>query len=198
MQTETQVIYTILGAVLCLGGWAIFWLGSRLLGLALGMAFGFFFGDLLGLVLKLDENATVLVLLACSIMGAFGGLLLMRAATTFVFGLAGFLFGALLGRMGCEMYAEVKQETYAFTAPIAVIVIAAGMVMGVLAFWMQKYIMILITSYVGSTFLVAGVEWLQQHEPWSVPGVTLLAIGWQMLLVMRLIADTPSRVADAE
>jgi hypothetical protein len=187
MQTDAQVIYTIYGAGLCLGGWAIFWLGSKLLGLALGLAFGFVFGDLLGLVLKLDANAALLVLLACSLLGAFGGLLLMRAATTFLFGLAGFLFGALLGRLGSELYAEMQHFDYAFNTNVAIAVAASGAIMAALTLLMRKYVIIVITSYMGATFLVAGLDFLTLRQPWSEVGVTLAAIFWQVLLVTQLI-----------
>lgn len=198
MQSDEQVLYTIFGVGLCLGGWLLFWLGSRLVGLALGMSFGFVFGNLLALVLKLEENPTLLVLLACSLMGAFGGFLLMRAATTFVFGLAGFLFGALLGRMGAEFYALYHEDDFAFTAPVVLAVVGSGLLMGLLAVYMQKYIMIVVTSYVGATFLVGGVEFLQTHMPWSFLCVIIAAIGWQSILVGRLLSDRRRAQQDLE
>lgn len=187
MQSEEQVIYTILGAALCLGGWIIFWLGSRIIGLALGMGFGFAFGQLLSLVLKLDPNATLLVLLACSLMGAFGGFLLMRVTTMFLFALSGFLFGALLGRLAADYYFISRGESFQFTMPVSVSIAAAGALVAALAVWMQKYIVIIITSYVGATFLVGGVEFLARGMPWSFPALLLVAIAWQVLLVTRLI-----------
>lgn len=189
MQSEAQVIYTIVGAGLCVGGWALFWVGSRLLGVALGVAFGFFFGELLGIVLKLEANAALLAQLTCSILGALGGLMAMRAASTFAFALAGFLFGALLGRLGSELYAQWHHETYAFTTQVAIAVAASGGVMAVLALLMQKYIMIVITSYVGATFLVPSVEVLANHEPWATPAVILASILWQVILLTRLITS---------
>lgn len=189
MRTDEQVLYTIIGIALCVGGWLLFWLGSRLVGLALGMAFGFGFGHVLGLVLKLQESPEMLVLLACSSMGAFGGFLLVRAATRFVFGLVGFLFGALLGRMGGEFYALYHEQDFVFTAPVVLSIVGSGLVVGVLAMYMQKYIMIVITSYVGATFTVGGVEFLQEHMPWSFVCVLIAAMAWQAVLVGRLISD---------
>jgi hypothetical protein len=61
---------------------------------------------------------------------------------------------------------------------------------------MQKYIMIIITSYIGATFLVAGVDYLQTHEPWSTPLVVVAAIAWQIVLVTRLITDSPKLEAE--
>jgi len=190
MQTDEQVLYTIFGVGLCLGGWLLFWLGSRLVGLALGMAFGFVFGQLLTMVLNLQPNQAMLVLLACCLMGAFGGFLLMRAATTFVFGLAGFLFGVLIGRIGAEFHAIYYQNTaFGWSPPVSLAVAGSGIVMAILAVYMQKYIMVIITSYVGATFLVGGVEFLQKHMPWSFVCVLVSAILWQAILVGRLLAD---------
>jgi hypothetical protein len=113
----------------------------------------------------------------------------MRAATTFLFGIAGFLFGALLGRLGCELYAEMQHFDYAFTTYVAITVATSGAIMAALTLLMRKYVIIIITSYVGATFLVAGVEFLGHRQPWSQVGVTLAAIIWQVLLVTQFISD---------
>lgn len=193
MQTDEQVIFTIIGTGLCLGGWAVFYLGTRVLGLALGLGFGFFFGELLAMVLKLDTQPANLVSLACALLGAFGGLVLMRATTTFAFGLAGFLFGALLGRLGLEIHAEVNRETFRFTTESSVIVLLAAATMGVLAVWLQKYVMIVITSYIGANFLVEGVDALAKAWPWSFLAILLAGILWQWVLVSRLLTDDGRR-----
>ena len=187
MQSEAEVILTIFGAALCLGGWVIFWMGSRLVGMALGMGFGFVFGDLLAILLKLPAGSAALVLFGCTLMGAFGGLFAMRAVTNFVFALNGFLFGALLGRMGADVYFQIKHAPFDFTGPVIAAILAGAIAMALLAIYLQKHIVIVTTSYIGAAFLTASIRFFLHHKPWSFLCIFLAAIIWQVILVTRLL-----------
>jgi hypothetical protein len=133
------------------------------------------------------------VLLACSLLGAFGGVLVARAVSTFLFCLIGFIFGALLGRVGVQLYFHVQGIAYVLTTPVALVIVGCGAVVGVLTAWLQKYVMIVITSFVGATFLVAGVPALQHYALWAFAGTFLAAVLWQVVLVTQLLGDKPAR-----
>jgi hypothetical protein len=192
MQTESDALFTIFGASLCLGGWIVFYMGSRLVGVALGAALGFVFGTAVGIVLKLPESPSMLIQLSCGLLGGFGGLVFMKAATSFLFGLTGFLFGLMLGRLGSEVYFEIRKMGFAFTNEVILAIVASGTIVGLLAVWMQKYIMILVTSFIGASFLSESVGFLKQHQPLSDAVLIVVAIFWQLLLVNWLLApDKP-------
>lgn len=189
MPNEIDVLLTIFGVALCAGGWVIFHLGTKVLGLAVGLGFGFIFGVLLSLALKIQGDVAAMVDLACALLGGLGGLVLVRAVTTFAFGATGFLFGALIGRLGSELWLQSQGQEFAFTQEVVLTVLASATVMGLLAIWMRKFIMIVVTSFAGATFTTAGVAWLDQHRPTSLLGVFLLAVVWQTLLVNKLLVS---------
>lgn len=193
MPNETEVLLTIFGFALASGGWAIFHLGTRLIGVTIGLGFGFGFGYLLAMVLQLTGNVASLIEMACALLGAFGGLLLVRAVTNFAFGATGFLFGALLGRLASEMYLQSQGQPFAFTQDVVLGILASAIAVGLLALWLKRLIIILVTSYVGATFLTAGVPWLEQSEPTSVLAVFLIAVAWQSFLAGRLLSGGGKR-----
>ncbi len=188
MPNEVEVLLTITGVALCLGGWVIFHLGTRLIGLSIGLGFGFGFGYLLALALQLEGDIASLVQAACALLGGFGGLLLIKAVTTFAFGATGFLFGALLGRLGGELWLQSQGTEFAFTQETVLIILGGAVAMGLLAVWLKRMIIVVVTSFMGATFLVAGIPWLGEREPASVLGVFLVAVAWQLLFAGRLFS----------
>lgn len=197
MEVNAELVLTVLGAALCLCGWIMFWIGSRLLGIGLGLGFGFVFATLLGHVMRIQPGGQALVLLSCSLFGALGGFLLVRAVTTFLFGILGFLFGALLGRIGVDVYYLVNNQAIpALTTVTGGVIVGCGAFVALMALWLQKYILILITSYVGASFLVVGVPYLQAHEVWALLGLFGFAVLWQSFLASLLLR--PRQLVESE
>mgnify|MGYP001767575767 CR=1 FL=1 len=192
---EVNVIMTILGAALCLGGWAIYWVGTRLIAMAFGLAMGFALGQVILLSLGISSEASNLVLLSCTGLGAVAGLLLVRPVTTFMFVLAGFAFGALLGRVGSQIYFMIQGWEFGFTTSVVGVILGSAAVFAALACFLQKYIMIVITSFIGAHFLVLCVPALSepQWQPWAFSALVLAACAWQIVFVTKLAVDKPHR-----
>ena len=190
---EVNVIMTIVGAGLCLGGWAIYWVGTRLIAMAFGLSMGYVFGQLMLTVIGVHADASNLVLLSCTGLGAVAGLLLVRPVTTFLFVLAGFAFGALIGRVGAQIYFMIQGWDFGFTTPVVGTILGSAAVFAAAAGFLQKYIMIVITSYIGAHFLVLCVPALSDPswEPWAFSALLLASCAWQILFVTRLAVDKP-------
>lgn len=178
VQSETDLIFMLCGLALLLFGWLIFRMGTRLFSVGLGAGFGFFFGEVLSVVLEIDRDAGLYITIGCSIVGALFATFMIRAVTNFLFALIGFLFGALIGRVGSEIYMNSQQMDFAFTSESGIIILATAAVTAIIAVWLQRLIMILITSYMGATFLVAGSEYLSM-QPWAFPAVLAGGVFWQ-------------------
>lgn len=191
MDQNFQVLIAIFGAALCLGGWVLFWVGSRLIGVAIGMGFGFVFGEALCYVLKLHASPVPLVLLACSLLGAIGGIFFVRAVTALLFGLMGFLFGALIARVGVDLYYATKETEFAFTPAVIAIILGSGVLLAIFAIVLQKAIVIIVTSYIGASFLVLGVPAAAAHMPVAFLAIFVASVIWQAILVTQLIPDKP-------
>ena len=162
-----QVVLWILGSLLCFGGWIVLWLGSRMIGATFGLGMGFCFGFVFAVALDLDPGPKALVELGCALMGAVGGVLLIRALNTFVLLLVGFLFGVLLGRLGVQIYAGVAQVSYKLTPNLALLIVLVGAASAGLALWLRRTLAIVITAFVGTSFLCASLGMLQRNLPWS-------------------------------
>jgi hypothetical protein len=192
---EVNVIMTILGAGLCLGGWAIYWVGTRLIAMAFGLAMGFAFGQFVILSLGVNTDASNLILLSCTGLGAVAGLLLVRPVTTFLFVLAGFAFGVLLGRVGSQVYFMIQGWKFEFTTTVAGIILGSAAVFAALACFLQKYIMIVITSFIGAHFLVLCIPALSEPrwQPYAFSALMIASCAWQILFVTKLAVDKPRR-----
>lgn len=190
VESESELLFLIAGVILLIGGWLIFKLGSRLLGVALGAGFGFFLGEVLNVILKIDRDTGLYITIGCSFLGAIAAIFMIRAVTNFLFALIGFLFGALIGRLGYESYASYQQIEFAITAESGIIILAAAGICALLAVWLQRLIMILITCYMGATFLAGGLTWFETR-PWGFPALFLGGIIWQAFILGRIFDIKP-------
>jgi hypothetical protein len=191
MDPNSHVFFVIFGAALALGGWVVFWFSTRLLGLTAGLGFGFAFGQLLATVIQVQGPTATLVLLACSLLGAVGGFFFMRAVTAFFFALVGFLFGALLGRVGLQAYLLATTGEYVLTSIGIGVILGTGVVFAILGVVLQRSITILVTSFAGATFLVAGLPIRADREIWYFVGMFAASVIWQTILVTYLLVDRP-------
>lgn len=192
MQENVPILLVAFGGMLCLGGWVLFWFGTRLIGAVLGMGFGFGFGQVLSIAMGLDVNSAILVSLGCALLGALAGVVMARTAATLLFAVTGFLFGALLGRIGVQVYFVARDEQFVLSAlPIAVI-LACAVALALLAIWLQRTIVIMVTSYMGASLLAAGWAIVPERLPWFLLSVFVGSVIWQTILVTRLIPSKPS------
>jgi hypothetical protein len=191
-QTETETILTILGAVLCLGGWLLIWLGTRVAGISLGLAAGVLSGQVLAGLIGWNQEAFGWCLLGSGAVGAVAGLWVVRGTTRLMFGLAGLLLGALVG----DALHSLEQEGWkapssggggsqsAWVQPVS----GAGMASGILAGaegvgsgWNQKRL----RSVAAGGFLGAAIGVLAQKlliiGLTSYLGVALLGISFPPL-----------------
>lgn len=187
-----EATFVGVGIILLLFGWLVFRAGTRVLGVGLGVGLGFFVGEVLNIVLKIDRESGLLLTLACCAIGGIAALFLLRAVTNFLFALIGFLFGALLGRLGSEVYATMEGQEFVLSQESGMIILGVAVFTALLAVWLQRLIMILTTSYMGATFLVAGVPALVAY-PWSFPAVLVSGILWQSSIMGRIFATKKRR-----
>lgn len=191
VQSQEELVFILVGLVLLLGGWIVFRAGTRLLALALGAGFGFFLGEMLNVVLKVDRDVGLWITVGCSAVGGLGAVIMIRAVTNFLFALIGLLFGALMGRLGAEVYAQFHQVPFEINRDTGLAIAAVAGVTTILAVWLQRLIMILITSYMGATFLVAGVDALS-IQPLAFPAVLGAGIIWQGFVLGRIFKKRKS------
>ena len=192
---QSSWILTTAGLVLLLGGWIVFRAGSRLLALAMGAGFGFFIGEVLGVILKVDRQSSLLITAGCCAVGGIAALVMIRAVTNMLFAIIGLLFGALLGRVGAEIYAQMNHTEFVLSQQTGLIILGVAVAVALLSIWLQRLIMILVTSYMGATFLVAGVEYLSQRAL-AFPAVMAAGVIWQGFVLGRIFRVQHNRKRD--
>lgn len=184
---DVQVITGILGAALCLGGWALVWLGTRLIGAGVGMGFGFGFALLAVLAINPEPGTAQAVVVAGLVAGALAGLLLTKYLTTFVFGMVGVLLGLLAGRLGVAAAGGGLEQPLEMTAQTAGILAGAAVAGGVAAVILRKHIVIAITSGAGAYLVVTSVAFFSRTPLLWLLGIFLASVVWQAILVTRLL-----------
>ena len=196
LQNQIETIFTIVGVVLCLGGWVIFYWGTRLSGIGLGLGLGYVFGELLSRVIALQATQQDVLVLVCSVVGAVAGFILIRAATRIAFFFSGFLFGAMIGRL-LALLVVSRQVGAVFTwdNQAITIVIVSAVVTGLLALFLQRHLVIVITSFIGANYLVVGVAYLNQMPVPAMLAVFVLAVLWQGFLVKALFPGSRRRLS---
>ena len=195
--SQSQWIFTGGGLALLLFGWIIFKLGTRLFGIGLGGAVGFFLGEILNILLKIDRNTGLYVSIGCGIVGALAAMFFLRAVTNFLFAVIGFLVGALMGRIGAEIFSQMNHAEFGLNSQTGAIIIGLAIMMALLAVWMQRLIMIFATSYVGALFFVTSIDELAAL-PWSFPAVLVAGILWQWMILGRLLKRRKKPAEDSD
>ncbi len=184
---SVDTVLFVLGAVLAFGGWIALWLGTRMLAGAFGLGFGYGFGLALALVIGLPPATARLVELGCAMMGAFGGILLIRAINSFLLALSGFLLGVLIGRLALQIHASLIGHPWELSPTNAIILVGGGAVAALVALYLRRTLALVITAFVGSAFLCASMEALTALLPWSFAGllVASMAVQWFLASVFR-------------
>lgn len=192
---SSDLIFVVSGLFLCLFGSIIFCFGTKLIGLGLGMGFGFFLGELTNAFMQSDENLGNFILLGFTIVGAVASLFIIKSITNLIFGILGFLFGLLLGRFGLELYSSYNGTSFELGQTNSIIIFGIAGAVAFLAILLQRYIMIFISSYIGSTFLFSGVTYLSERES-SFMVILVFSIIWQTYILGRLFRDRKRNSAE--
>jgi hypothetical protein len=194
LQNQIESIFTIVGMVLCLGGWVVFYWGTRLSGIGLGLGLGYVFGEILSRVIALEATQQDMLVLICSVVGAVAGYLFIRAVTRLAFFISGLLFGAMIGRL-IALFVVSRQvgAVFAWDTQAITIVLVTAVVTGLLAMFLQRHLVIVITSFIGANYLVVGVAYLNQMPVPAMLAVFILAIVWQGFLVKGLFPGSRRR-----
>lgn len=176
MGMTPQAILLIVGLLLCLGGWVALWLGMRLVGAAFGLGLGFIFGNAFCFALGLGGGTRALVELGCAFLGAVGGIFFIRALTSFLVTVVGFLLGVMLARLGFEMLSSAAGHPYVLTPRVALVAVGGGALMAMVALWLRRQLVIVITAFVGTSFLCAALPLLDRLLPWSFVAVFIASL----------------------
>ncbi len=147
-----QVLQFTVGIILCLFGWICYWGGLHVLGALAGGAFGVAAGVLASYVGQLGQNSLIVIGIS-ALVGAVGGIFLIRMLHRGFFLLSGIFIGLLLGLQVAVILHDTAwaQQFQWFKGGAGL----AGAVLGALAFLLlSRHIIIIITSVAGA-FLTA-------------------------------------------
>jgi hypothetical protein len=193
IQDQSQTLLTIAGVLMCLAGWLLFRLGTRVAGMGIGMGLGFGLGNVAASVAKLPPDQAMLAMGAGALIGIIGGLLLVKALTNYLFAITGFLFGALLARLALETYSAMNEQTFVLNSTSSLILLGGSAVGAVLAVMAKKTIMVVVTAYVGTTLLSMAFPVIATSSGyfWAILATSIM---WQGFVFERI--SRPRRKPD--
>jgi hypothetical protein len=157
VQINPAILYGVLGGMLCLFGFFLYWGGMRLVGMFLGGSIAALIGMILAYLTGMEGPLALAIIAILTLVGIGVGWRLLKGAHGFLV----FLIGAGLGYL---FVSKVLAPHYNYLGiwgqpwtPVAAIVI--GGVLGLLLF---RYVIILVTSAVGAylIYLAVGQPWV--------------------------------------
>lgn len=171
----------VVGAAMCAAGWLLYWCSLQFIGAVLLGAGGLLAGDALAQLFDLAGVERGLVAYGL----AFLGVLLGMGMARLVHRLAIFLLGWALGAaFFFWLVAPIRGDTawdwmssdafLAFGTPIF------GLLTGLLAIALERYIVILATSLLGAALVAHGMEW--PPTDWRFPALMVAGIVIQTIV----------------
>ena len=159
---ETISIPEILtGVALCLLGWTLYWIGLHAIGVAVGGALGALIGMALGAVFDPQGQWTLPIMAVCGALGALVGVFTIKKAHNLVFFILGLLAGGLAASITwpsvVALSADFLSADYHLVARW-VYIIAVAIICGLLMVPFSRYIIIIVTSLIGSMLLVLNLD----------------------------------------
>lgn len=158
MGVEIQIVPLIIGIILALFGWVLYWGGLTITGALFGGSLAGAICVLVQFFAEFDEKTFLILFIVLFAIGAFAGIFVFKQIHRALF----FVFGALLGVILSNPIAELlkKHELYTFEGDAAIVIFkaAAAIVFGIIIILASKYIISIITSVFGTFLILKGVN----------------------------------------
>ncbi|MGB9722759.1 MAG: hypothetical protein ACP5OO_01680 [Chloroflexia bacterium] len=169
-----QLLQGLLGAVLCLAGFSLYWGGLRVVGMFLGGTVGLLIGLIVAYLTHLERSWALLVAIAAALVGMAVGWSILRTLHAVLV----FLIGAGLGFLLTQQVLAPDYDGIwtASWMPWATAV-AGGILMG-LCF---RYVIILVTTAFGAYLIYQATGRL-----WVAVLALVVGLAWQIGLFHRL------------
>lgn len=159
-----NLLLAILGGVLCLFGFTLYWGGVRLVGIFLGGSAGAVVALLASYAARLDRTMTVILVVVLALIGMGIGWRLLRK----LHGVVVFFLGAGLGYL---LARSVLAPAYDGVWATPWMPFAAALVAGVVGSFLFRYVIILVTAAFGSYLIYQAVG-----QPWAMAVAFIVGI----------------------
>lgn len=142
---NSSLVTGLIGGVLCLFGFVLYWGGLKVLALFLGGSVGALLATAIAYIAELDSTVTLAVMGLGALLGAVLGWRFIKAMHRVIVFLIGAGLGFLAGKYILPGFGEAWTASW--------IPLASPLIGGVLAVLLFRYIIILVTAAVGSFML---------------------------------------------
>jgi hypothetical protein len=160
---EEQILWPVLVLGVLVGtlGWMLYWAGINVIGAFVGAGAGLAFGVLVQLYFEIERFVFVVHALSV-IVGAVGGVYLMRALNYYAFFIIGVFLGTAVGSSFLALSIFEDQE-WARTDRALIIATVIGAVSGgLLVLMLRRYIIAIVAAVAGS--MLIGVSFPGPHR----------------------------------
>jgi hypothetical protein len=151
---NSSLVLGLLGGVLCLFGFTLYWGGLPLVGMFMGGSIGALIGIIIAYLTRMDSTLALVISVFLAVIGMGIGWRLLRGAHGFLV----FVIGACLGYLVVKTILAPYYDGVwsALWMPFASIVVG-----GLLGFVLFRYVIILVTSAIGAYLIYQAVG-----QPW--------------------------------
>lgn len=189
-----EPIYFVVGVLLCVFGFGVYWFSLHVAGGYMGTLGGCAFG--LSLVRVLDaDQARPFLLAGGGIIGLALGLWIVRKLARVAFFILGGMGGLGMGRALAESMLREAADGSLTERPIEFwgIALGAAAVCGVLTVWGRNVVMLLLTSAAGALLIFSAIDPLPPG--WAPLAIGLISALWQFVVLKSLRRYLPERWA---
>lgn len=189
-----MVGYIIIGTLLVFGGWGLYRVGIRAVGFLIGALIGVALSYAIMLLLihqhpSLEPYALWIILLTALLLGLLNARIFLKFYYLVIF-IAGAIYGAMLKTQWLDQWEPAMEymERLGVLGQSPWGEIIAALILGLLVLLLHKYVIILLTSILGSALIAISTEFY-----WTFPLLMILGIISQLGLLRVFRLTPPSR-----
>jgi len=153
-QVNPEILYGLLGGLLCLFGFALYWGGLRVVGMFMGGSIAAIMTIIIAYSTHMERMLALAVIALATLGGMIVGWRLLKGAHGFLV----FIIGAGLGYL---IVKTILAPYYGGLWEVQWVPLAAIVIGGILGLLLYRYVVILVTAAVGSYLLYLAVD-----RPW--------------------------------
>lgn len=157
--SNIDLFLLISGIIISVFGWVLYKAGVRTVGLLTGLMGGIVLSGIIIFLLYMGNyqiNEGLIIIIGI-ILGGVAGFILINKINNLVFFIIGIIIGVMLWKAFSKVLPEINFAMYNTLNKYYIFDIASGILFGIATLLLQKHIIIIITSFIGSMMIFSSL-----------------------------------------
>jgi len=194
--SEINILLLIVGLIISVFGWTLYWTGVRLIGLFVGLLAGLTFASLLILLLPSSQIGKYeeLVIILFALLGSICGFIFIKKINNLLFFIIGAIIGVMLWRSASNAIPQFPYVILDNLRRYFIIDLIVAVLSGFITLKLKRYMIIIFTSFIGAILIWTSIFNLRKPEQ-MIFIIPIFAIsvfvqtGWHKLLILNRKKD---------